>query len=85
MALRFLVIVISYRVEQKLIHDHQVTADEVQEAVGRRTTPRWALDKNGINRVLFYGVTDGDRRLRISLYPTGEDGVWRLGTAFPVQ
>lgn len=85
MALPFLVVVISYRVEQKLINDHHVTTDEVQEAVARRTTPRWAPNDQGVNRVLFYGTTDGDRRLRISLYPTDEDGVWRLGSAFPVQ
>lgn len=67
---------------------HQVTLDEVREAVIYTDVEEsgWDYDpdpKRGW-RLLVVGTTYTGRRLLVVLFPVDEpEGIWRLGTAMP--
>lgn len=74
----------SSTVEEKLNNKHQLTLDDVYDALeDHDLTVGWDDDPNHGRRVLARGRTSSGRLIRIFLYPVDEDaGVFRLGTAF---
>jgi len=77
---------ISETVAQKILQKHNVSPDEVREAVVMCSLRRakWQLRKPEMAwRLLVEGDTAAGRQLFVVLYPvSGQDGCWRLGTAF---
>lgn len=78
------IVQVSPRVASKIAARHNVSADEVREAV--ILTPvlgaRWHIDERG-SRLLVAGTTASGKVLKVVLYPVdANEGIWRLGTAF---
>ena len=75
---------ISDAIEQKIREKHNVTGDEVREALILRRDVRaaWEHDPQRGSRVLALGHTYQRRLIFAALYPVDpQDGVWNLGTA----
>jgi hypothetical protein len=84
-ALRLDDIYVSPDVNHKLNSVHGLSRFDVQDALENdRWGARWAPDSEGVERLLLFARTTTGAKLKISLYPTGTDGQWNLGTAFPV-
>lgn len=72
----------------KIHQKHDVTLDEVREAVILTEVERsgwdWDPDPSRGWRLIVIGTTYAGRRLFVVLYPVDQgEGVWRLGTALP--
>lgn len=77
----------SESVGSKILAKHSVTLQEVREAVqwpARPTRARWVADDERGNRLRVDGTTARGRALLVMLYPTAEDGIWRLATAIAI-
>lgn len=77
------IVEISERVARKIRENHQVTPEEVREAVVMTRLDRsgWDFDDERGWRLLASGTTYWGRELNAVLYPADDDGRWRLGTA----
>lgn len=73
---------VSYKTEQKLIHKHHITLEEVEHAVVRvrGLQGSWDYDDERGWRLLLW-VTIRGRRTLVVLYETDEPNVWNLGSA----
>ena len=73
---------VSYLTEQKLIHKHQITVQEVEDAlVGvRGLRGSWDNDPDRGLRMLVK-VTIRGRRTLVVLYPRDDPTEWNLGSA----
>lgn len=73
----------SYQTEQKLIHKHQMTVEEVEGVLvnvpGLRGS--WDDDPERGLRLLVW-VTIRGRRALVVLYPTDDPTEWNLGSAY---
>ncbi len=77
---------ISASVADKINSKHNVTPEEVREAIILRTPlrARWVYDANRGDRLAVVAEGYGGRTLKVLLYPIDvNDGRWSLGTAFP--
>lgn len=74
---------VSASTEQKLIHRHNITVDEVEQAVKcvKGLRGRWDVDSDRGVRALIW-VTIRSRRVLVVLYPTTAPDVWNLGSAY---
>jgi hypothetical protein len=76
-------LIVSYATEQKLLHRHQISLDELEEAVIARVGLRCTWDddpKRG--RRLLVETAVRRRRVLVVLYPTGHPHEWNLGSAY---
>lgn len=72
----------------KIHRKHNVTLDEVREAViltdVERSAWDWDPEPSRGWRLIVIGTTYAGRRLFVVLYPVDQvEGIWRLGTAVP--
>jgi predicted AAA+ superfamily ATPase len=78
---------VSHAVEAKIQSKHNVTIDEVREAVVLCEVIRSYIEYHPEKgeRLLVTGRTAERRVLNVVLYPAepGSDGMWWLGTAMP--
>jgi hypothetical protein len=77
-------VLISPRVEEKLLVKHGVRRDEVEDAVrfGAYRDARWHTHERHGERLIVRGTTRGDVELMTVLVPVDEaDGVWRCKTS----
>jgi uncharacterized DUF497 family protein len=80
------VIVITPSTESKINEKHQVTFDEVRQAVlaGAATEARWHQHEVYGRRLLARGETAAGRQLIVTLVPTDrEEETWECKTARP--
>ncbi len=77
------VLYVSYRTEQKLIQRHQITMQDVEDAIlnVRGLHGSWDNDPERGPRLLIR-VTIRGRRALIVLYPTINPTEWNLGSAY---
>ena len=77
---------VSATVQAKIATKHNVTVDEVNEAVVLCSVIRSGWDHHPDRgwRLLVKGTTHTGRTLNVVLYPLDElEGIWNLGTAMP--
>lgn len=80
---RVAVLRVSYQTEQKLIHKHQITVDEVESALVNVPGLRGSWDDDPDRGLrLLVAVTIRGRRALVVLYPTEDPTEWNLGSAY---
>jgi hypothetical protein len=74
---------VSYLTEQKLIHKHQISVDEVEQAIVgvRGLSGAWDDDPER-GRRLIVRVTIRTKRAIVVLYPRDDPSEWNLGSAY---
>lgn len=79
-------LLVSDRVEQKIIHRHRLTIEEIEDAIvcQQRLLGSWSDEQPRGLRFLVWTIIRG-RWVVVVLYPTGDPGVWNLGSAYPVR
>ena len=83
-ALSFIDVEVSYKVEQKIIGVHHVTPDDVADVLAQPHVAKWSANEEGTERLLVAGASESGRRIVVVLYPIELDrGEWRLATAYP--
>lgn len=80
---RVAVLFVSYKTEQKLVHKHQMSVEEVESVLVnvRGLYGSWDDDPARGSRLLVR-VTIRGRRALVVLYPTDDPTVWNLGSAY---
>jgi len=80
---RISTIIVSHATEQKLLHRHQISLDELEDAVvgvvGLRST--WG-DHPTRGRRLLVEASIRKRKVLVVLYPTDVSDEWNLGSAY---
>ncbi len=78
---------ISRKVLEKLHSKHDLSLEEVKEAIllGAHLSMRWDYDPERGRRLFVWGLTTDGRRLKVVLYPVDDDGVWRIASAWDVD